>query len=123
MTKASEPAAVWEAWMDNPLAVDQTEGAEITEPDTYHMQIRSGDMWMPFSNPRTDRDEVTTIQAFHLNKHPDEPGIRVFTRRVIWILDEVPGDGTGQTPREEILARNKEIEQRRNAEQTQQPDE
>lgn len=123
MTDVAEPG--WEAWMDKPLTVDQPEGVEATEPDTFQMQVReSGGMWRPLGTPRADRDEVTRLQAYYINKDSEngedgEDGkVRVLRRRVVWIVDEVPGDGEGQTPASAILARNDQITQDRFAEHT-----
>jgi hypothetical protein len=99
----------WEEWMDNPLAIDNPEGTTVADPETWHMQLREpGGKWVAFNTPRTDRDEVTRIQAFHLNDNPGDTNLRVWKRQVSWVLDEVPGDGDGQTPTADIIARNEE---------------
>lgn len=111
----------WEEWMDNPLCIDQPEGAEIVEAPIYQMQIKQPyGQWMPYSNPRRDRDEVTSIQAFHHTKHPDEPGLRVLKGVLTWTVDEVPGDGDSQTPAAEIVTRNEQIMKRRQIPNTEQ---
>lgn len=100
----------WEGWTDNPLMIDQPEGTEVVEPETFQMQIQQPyGGWEPLSNPRTDRDEVTRLQAFYLTKDKDgqpEGKVRVLRRCVTWTVDEVPGDGDGETPAATILARN-----------------
>lgn len=125
MTDTAPPAGGWEPWMDNPLMVDQREGFELFDPPTYHLQVKQPyGGWEPFTTPRQDREEVTRIQAFHLNRNPADQGLRVLTRHVIWTVTEVPGHGEGQTPPEEIIARNDETTQRLLAkdEAVQQPD-
>lgn len=111
MTDTSEPQ--WDGWMDNPLMTDQVEGFTWEEPALYTTQTkRPYGGWESFGTPRHDRDEVTVHQAYHINKTPDEP-VRVLKRITIWTVDEVPGDGDGQTAAQEILARNEQITQRR----------
>ena len=106
-TEASEPEGGWEPWMDNPLMLDQPEGFVHEEPAKYFMQVKQPyGAWEPFNSPREKRGEVTRIQAFHLNKGPEGAHLRVWTRRIVWTLDEVPGHGESQTPPEEIIARN-----------------
>jgi ABC-type proline/glycine betaine transport system substrate-binding protein len=106
MTDTEKPED-WEPWMDNPLQVDQETGTVIHVAPKYVMQDRQpSGAWQDWDHPRTDRDEVTSIQAFHLNKDPDDDGLRVWRCDVTWTLDEVPGHGPGQTPPSEILARN-----------------
>lgn len=102
----------WEPWMDNPLMVDQKEGFTFEEPPLYVMQTKQPyGGWEPFHTARQNRDEVTVHQAYHLNNGPEQP-VRVLSKRVIWTVDEVPGHGEGQTPPEEILARNEQITRR-----------
>jgi hypothetical protein len=106
MTEQKEP------WMNNPLMVDQPEGATVEDPPLYIVQTKQPyGGWEEFITPRSDRDEVTRIQAFHLRKDPKDTGLRVWRRDVVWTLDEVPGHGEGQTPPEEILARNEQVTQ------------
>jgi hypothetical protein len=125
MTDTEKPGG-WEPWMDNPLMLDQEQGFTYEEPARYHMQVKQPyGGWEPFTTPRENRDEVTRIQAFHLDKDPDDHNLRVWKRVVVWTLDEVPGRGEGQTPPEEILARNEEATKRliEAEENTQQPSE
>lgn len=114
MTETSEP--VRQDWMDMPLMVDHQEGVEVVEPETFQMQVEQLDgSWMPLGSPRSDRDEVTRIQAYYLNHEKDgesDGRVRVLRRIVTWTVDEVPGDGTGQTPASEILARNERLRTR-----------
>lgn len=108
----------WEPWMDNPLMLDQEQGFSLEEPVLYKLQVRQPyGGWEPFTTPRENREEVTRIQAFHLNKNPDDWAVRVIAKRVVWTVEEVPGDGEGQTPPEEILARNEETTRRLLAEE------
>lgn len=110
MPDTGEPQ--WEEWMDNPLLVDQPEGVEVVNPATWQMQLKQPNgSWAPLNNARNDRDEVTRIQAYYLSKEPDPP-VRILKRVVTWTVDEVPGDGEGQTPAAEILTRNEAITQR-----------
>lgn len=95
-----------EKLLDHPMASDQPEGTRHVEEPSYLMQVKQDGRWIPFLTPSTDRDKVTRTQAFHLNKDPHDVGLRVWKREVIWTLDEVPGHGEGQTPPEEIIARN-----------------
>lgn len=96
-----------EPWRGNPLQIDQPEGTVVESEPVWVMQIRQPyGGWDPFSNPRQDRDEVTRIQAFHLNKDENDLDLRVWKKVVIWTLDEVPGHNEGQTPPAEIIARN-----------------
>lgn len=114
----------WEEWMDNPLAIDQLQGHTVREDPLYVMQARQTDArWVDFNTPRQDRDEVTRIQAQYLTKDPQDTGLRVWKREVIWTLDEVPGTELGQTPPGQILARNIENTNRLLAEESQQPTE
>lgn len=98
-----------EPWKNNPRMVDQDEGFVFEEPPLYIMQTKQPyGGWEPFTTPRDNRDEVTRIQAFHLAKDITDTGLRVWKKTVVWTLDEVPGTGEGQTPPEEIVARNDE---------------
>lgn len=102
----------WEEWMDNPLMTDQVEGFTFVEEPKFFTQTRQPfGRWDFFGTPRDDRDEVTRHQAYHINNDPDDP-VRVLKRVVTWTVDEVPGDGEGQTPTAHILARNDEIQKR-----------
>ncbi len=108
------------------LMTDQVEGFEAEGEPLWVMQTKLPDgRWVVDNSPRTDRDEVTRIQAFHLNKDINDHNLRVLKRAVVLIVDEVPGHGEGQTPPEQILARNEEITKRLLAEEenTQQPSE
>jgi hypothetical protein len=119
-TETSEPEGGWEPWMDNPFAIEQPERTVLLDVTSYQMQSRQSDgSWEPFNNPRTDRDEITMIQAFHLNKDPEDRGLRVLRKQVIWTVDEVPGRGEGQTPPEVIIARNEENKKKLTAEDEQ----
>lgn len=113
----------WEELMKNPLAIDQPVGTEVTDAEVYRMQVRQPDgTWMPFDVIRTDRDVVTRIQAFHLGNDPEDTGLRVWKGVMTWTLEEAPGRGEGQTPPEEILARNEENTKRLlDKEENQQP--
>lgn len=109
-------------WMKYPLMTDQPEGAVIENDPEYVLQTRQPyGGWEPFSSPREDRDEVTRIQAYHLNKDPEDMNVRVLKKVVTWTVDEVPGRSEGQTPPEEILARNEEITDRLLKQGNQQP--
>jgi len=114
MPDTPEPAR--EAWMDRPFMVDQAEGTEIVEDDVFQMQVQQPyGGWEPLGALRTDRDEVTRLQAYYLNedaKGEPDGKVRVLRRSVVWTVDEVPGDGEGQTPASDILARNDMIIQR-----------
>lgn len=114
MTETGEPAR--QDWMDMPLMVDQPEGVDVVEPETFHMQVQQPDgSWMPLGSVRSDRDEVTRIQAYYLNREKDgdsDGRVRVLRRIVTWTVDEVPGDKTGQTSAKEILARNERLTER-----------
>lgn len=104
MSDAAEP------WKNKPLMVDQPEGFTCEETPVYVLQSKQPyGGWEPLNTPREDRDEVTRIQAYYLNKDFNDLGVRVIERKVIWTVIEVPGYGEGQTPPEEIVARNEKI--------------
>lgn len=95
------------------LMTDQAEGFEAEGELLWVMQTKLPDgRWVIDNTPRQSRDEVTRIQAFHLNKDFDDHTLRVLKRTIVWTVDEVPGYGDGQTPPEHILARNEEITRR-----------
>jgi hypothetical protein len=102
-----------ETWPSNPLMVDQPEGFTREDPPLFVMQMRQPDgTWEIFNSPRTNRDEVTRIQAYHLTVNPHDTTVRVLKKVEAWVVEEVPGYAEGQTPPEEILARNEEITNR-----------
>lgn len=84
-------------------------GALVYEQTVFYMQIpdETG-RWEEWDARRTDRDELTRVQADRARRFPQEK--RRVLRRVIQLwVDEVEGDGEGETGRDELLARNEEI--------------
>jgi len=119
MTDTDKPEGGWEPWKDNPSQIDQPEGAVLDERTTYVLQTREpSGKWVAWLNERTDREEVTRIQAHHLSGTPGDRTLRVLSVHVTVTVDEVPGTGEGQTPPEQILARNEETTKRLLAEET-----
>lgn len=87
---------------------DYPAGALVFENVSYVLNYREEDgRWIgPLGSHKEDRDEMTRVQAFRADKHPDEK--RRVIRRVeqLWV-DEIEGDGEGETSAAELAARNK----------------
>lgn len=88
---------------------DHAPGALVEEHTLYVLQYRDEEgRWMEFLTPDDDRDKMTRIQAHRLldTEHHGEKR-RVMRRTTqIWV-DEVEGDGPGETCAEELLERNR----------------
>ncbi len=86
-------------------------GALISEAESFCMQIQDEEgRWMgPFGGIKTDRAEMTRVQAYRAQHPMFEGEKRRIVRRVLltWV-DEVEGDGEGETSRDALLARNDE---------------
>lgn len=88
---------------------DYHSGALIEENTSYVIQVQEEEgRWMgPFGGVKSDRDEMTRVQAFRAQEHPEEKR-RIIRRVVLTFVDEVEGDGEGETSKTELLARNEE---------------
>lgn len=64
--------------------------------------------WHDLQTAISDRDVMTRIQADRYKRFPEERQ-RVLRIEVRVYLDEVIGDGDGETSGEELLARNEQI--------------
>lgn len=100
-------------------------GALIDEATKYVMQIRQDEdgRWTQFLGAYEDRDDMTRIQAYRLLDVDLKGEKRRILRHVHQIfVDEIEGDGEGETSAEELIARNKANTDRRlEAEEQQQP--
>lgn len=85
----------------------------LDETAIYILQIKDDEdgRWRDFLTPRTDRDDLTLIQADRARRFPGERR-RVLTRVTYLWVSEVEGDGEGETSREALFARNDEITER-----------
>lgn len=93
---------------------DHVPGTVITEWTLYVLQTQREDgRWMEFLTPREDRDEMTRIQTHRLLDADHKGERRRVLRRVTQIIvDEVEGDGEGETSAEMLIARNTENTER-----------
>lgn len=93
---------------------DYAPGTVIEERTLFSMQTQHEDgRWMDFLTPREDRDEMTRIQTHRLLDADHKGERRRILRRVTWIIvDEVEGDGEGETSAEMLIARNAENTER-----------
>jgi hypothetical protein len=85
-------------------------GALIREVTTFSLQVQDQEdgRWTgPWGGVKSDRDEMTRVQAFRAKEDPKEKR-RVIRRMILDFVDEVEGDGEGETSRTELLARNDE---------------
>jgi hypothetical protein len=86
--------------------------AMISDVTVYQLQYQDEDgNWINWINPRADRDEVTRIQVSRARNYPDEKRRVIGERRLLWV-DEVEGDGEGETSKEALIARNEESTKR-----------
>lgn len=97
---------------------DYPPGALMWEEVTYVLNTQEpGDRWMgPVGANKRDRDEMTRVQAFRADKYPDEKRRVIRVVEQYWV-DEIEGDGEGETSRDELFARNQENTDRRIAKQ------
>lgn len=87
---------------------DYAPGEVIDEHIDFILQIQDEEgRWMGFLTPREDRDEMTRIQTHRLLdvQHKGERR-RVLRRVTQLIVDEVEGDGEGETNAETLIATN-----------------
>lgn len=88
---------------------DHEPGALISESEVFAMQVKDPEdgRWYEFLMPCEDRDQLTRIQVHRLHD-PQHPGERRrILRRVVQIwVEEVEGDGEGETSAEALIARN-----------------
>lgn len=93
------------------LQRDYAPGEVIQTSTVFQIQIQDPEdgRWMSWLTPDEDRDKITRIQVHRL-LDPEHRGERrrVITRRVIDFVDEIEGDGEGETSAEELIARNEE---------------
>ena len=96
----------------------ETEQKEMLVERIVHiLQIQDEDgQFRDFLTPRADRDEITMIQVHRAKEYPEERR-RVLTKATYIWVDEVEGDGEGETSREDLFARNDENTKRRLAEE------
>lgn len=90
---------------------DHPAGALVDEISTFRMQVQDDEgRWMgPFGGVKSDRAEMTRVQAFRAQAPETAREKRRIIRHVLQIwVDEVEGDGEGETSLEELLARNEE---------------
>lgn len=87
---------------------DHEPGVTVEERLLYGLQIQEDTgRWLDFLTPREDRDEMTRIQAHRLQdpKHDGERQ-RVLILATYVIVDEVVGDGEGETTAQQVIDRN-----------------
>jgi hypothetical protein len=87
-------------------------GALVEQEDTFYIQYQDEEgRWIHLGGMDDDRDRLTRTQAYRVKEYPEEK------RRVIrhvtqtWI-EEVEGDGEGETSQDALLARNEETTKR-----------
>lgn len=91
---------------------DYTPEALVCQQIRYQMHIKEPDgRWMLFGAAKESRDEMTLVQADRARRFPEEKR-RIAQEITKTVIDEVEGDGDGETSREELFARNEEITQR-----------
>jgi len=76
----------------------------------FQFQDEDGN-WLTLDSSKADRDVVTRSQASGLRKNPKERQ-RILTHVIETYVDEIVGDGEGETSPDAVLARNEEITQR-----------
>lgn len=94
---------------------DYPAGTLVDEQHLYVMQYKDEDgRWIPFLSDTEDRDAMTRIQAYRLLDTDHAGEKRRVMHRVIQVwVDEVEGEGEGETSAEALLARNKANTERR----------
>jgi hypothetical protein len=100
-----------------PEQLDYPPGAMISDRHSvngFQMQVQIDGLWLRFDAGRVDRDEMTMVQAYRAERHPGEK------RRVLRFesitrvyVDEIEGDGDGETSKAELLARNEAATKKR----------
>lgn len=83
----------------------------ITEEIVYQLQLREGEKntpWHPNGATISDRDRMTLTQAY---VHELKPGEKQRVLRIVvrTYIDEVIGDGAGETSGSDLLARNEQV--------------
>lgn len=96
---------------ENPQG-DHKVGELIGKSEVYQFQWQDDEgNWLTFDSSKADRDTVTRSQAFGLRKNPKERQ-RVFRHVTETYVEEIVGEGEGETRPEAVLARNEENTQR-----------
>lgn len=105
------PDSKQDTWM--PLQRDFPSAELAEQKITFQLQVKGKDgRWVDWGVPKADRDEMTRTQAFCLREDPNERQrvLRLVNRIYI---DEIIGDDKdgGETPVEELMARNDQVTQ------------
>lgn len=93
-----------------PADHDRVPNELVEQKEVFQLQVRDeeGQPWIDFGTPLADRDRMTTIQAFRITAYPTEKQ-RVVCHVVQTVVDEVIGDGPGETCVADLMARNEQV--------------
>lgn len=91
---------------------DYVPGEVMWEKTTYQLHYQEPDgRWMLLGAAKESRDEMTLVQTDRARRYPEEKR-RIAQETVTVTIDEVEGDGEGETSREALFARNEEATKR-----------
>jgi hypothetical protein len=101
---------------------DRAVGDLVEKREVFQLQAKEPGMsdWVDLGAALADRDRITVIQAYVLNDRPQDRQC-VLRHEIHTYVEEIIGDGEGETSPAELLARNEQVTAAPIAKKNQQP--